>query len=180
MSLHIITGCMFSGKTTALMTAYDECDTSKVLINHATDVRYSAEADVTTHDRRTRAARPCHRLRDVTAHEEYPTARAVFVDEAQFFPDLGEIVTRMVHGDAKHVTIAGLHSDFKRTKFGQLLDLMPIATQVTFLYARCAQCGARACFSQLRTDADDRFGQHRVGADDAFVAKCEEHYEPSV
>ena len=70
MSLHIITGCMFSGKTTALMTAYDECDTSKVLINHATDVRYSAEADVTTHDRRTRAARPCHRLRDVTAKEE--------------------------------------------------------------------------------------------------------------
>ena len=172
MSLHIITGCMFSGKTTALVTAYDECTTPKVVLNHASDVRYSANADVTTHDRRTRAARPCHRLRDAVVHEGYLAAHAVFIDEAQFFTDLGEIVTHMVHVDAKHVTIAGLHSDFKRTKFGQVLDLVPIATRVTFLYARCAQCDARACFSQLRTDE-----RARVGGEETFVAKCEEHYE---
>ena len=179
MSLHVITGCMFSGKTTALLAAYDECSASKMLINHASDVRYSATADATTHDRRTRAARAIHRLRDARAHEEYLSATSVFVDEAQFFPDLGEFVTRMVREDAKHVTIAGLHSDFKRTKFGQVLDLVPIAAHVTFLYARCARCGARAAFSELREDAARAHvgdEEAHVGRDEAFVAKCEEHW----
>lgn len=174
MSLHIITGCMFSGKSTALLNAYEECDDHAMLINHESDIRYSTNGDVTTHDRRARSSKRFRTLCAAMCDPTYAPAKAVFIDEAQFFPDLYTMVWHMVEVDRKRVTVAGLHSNFKAQKFGQVLDLVPISSNVTFLYAKCAECGEPASFSELRDD----HGHHStigIGHNDVYVVKCREH-----
>lgn len=62
------------------------------------------------------------------------------IDEAQFFPDLSEFCLNAVDHEGKHVIVAGLSGDSNRQKFGQLLDLMPLADDVMKLTSKCAFC----------------------------------------
>lgn len=68
--------------------------------------------------------------------------QVVAIDEAQFFPDLAEFCSEAVDVDGKHVIVAGLSGDFKRQRFGQLLELMPLADSITQLRSKCAFCEA--------------------------------------
>lgn len=62
------------------------------------------------------------------------------IDEAQFFPDLVEFCRSAVDDEGKHVIVAGLSGDFKRQRFGDLLELMPLADSIKQLKSKCAFC----------------------------------------
>ena len=64
----------------------------------------------------------------------------VAIDEAQFFPDLLDFCRVAVDIEGKHVIVAGLSGDFKRQRFWQLLELMPLADSITQLTSKCAFC----------------------------------------
>ena len=59
----------------------------------------------------------------------------ILIDEAQFFTDLMEILY-IVEKLNKNVYIFGLDGDFKRNKFGNILDLIPYCDTITKLQAR--------------------------------------------
>jgi len=68
----------------------------------------------------------------------------IFIDEAQFFPDLIEGVLRISEKLGVDVYVVGLKSDWQRKPFGQILDLIAISDDVVTLKDTfCAECPKR-------------------------------------
>jgi len=97
------------------------------------------------------------------------TADVVLINEGQFFSDLFE-ATLLLLVSKKKVYIAGLDGDFKRNKFGQMLDLIPMCDTVTKLTSLCSQCknGTKAIFSKRITCEKQ---QTLVGSDN-YIPVC--------
>ena len=172
MSLHIITGCMFSGKTSELLNRYSGSTTPKLLVNHISDSRYNSESNVTSHRLHTSESLAMASLEQLRNHAEYKLAEEVFIDEAQFFEELRDNVLFMVEKDRKHVTLSGLNGDFMRRPLGQLNQLLPYADTCVLLRARCVQCDKNALFSYKK---DDRKMTIQVSASQYFPL-CRDHY----
>lgn len=137
MVLEIIMGSMYSGKSTELMRRVRRLQSIGMrclIINHTNDTRVGGNF-IQTHDGDTLAAVKTEDilLLDVKQYD------AIAIDEAQFFTKLKTAVTRMVNQN-KYVLVAGLSGDFERRKFGEILDLIPIADDVTYTRALCQQC----------------------------------------
>ena len=76
----------------------------------------------------------------------------------------------------KHVVVCGLDGDYKRQKFGTILDLVPMCDRVKKLTAVCALCrggNARAVFT-LR----HHYGGNSEHKDEQIVIGGEETYKP--
>ena len=84
-----------------------------------------------------------------------------------------EFVLSAAEVQLKTVIVAGLDGDFKRQKFGQILDLVPMADSVTRLVGKCHFCESKSLFS-FRVSADER--QELVGGGDTYVPACRHHY----
>ncbi|KAK9809157.1 hypothetical protein WJX72_010378 [[Myrmecia] bisecta] len=168
---------MFAGKTSELLrrvSALEALGRRVAVIKSFKDDRYHA-TNITTHDG---ISRPCYALTNLREFKDsmadrYSDAEVIAIDEAQFFPDLHQFCTDAADRDGKLVILAGLDGDFKRKRFGQVLDLIPVADSVTKLKANCAYCSSRALFS-LRIAADDR--QEVVGGADKYAPVCRQHY----
>lgn len=153
-SLSITLGPMFSGKTTWLVNTYNlllSQNENVAVINYAEDTRYH-DTMLSTHDL---VMIPCIHaitINDVANHNSIVSATAVLINEGQFFPDIYDSVIKMVEHANKRVFICGLDGDFKRNKFGGLLDLIPMANEVCKLEAKCNQCDKPAPFSHRITN----------------------------
>lgn len=195
--LHVITGPMFAGKTSALMSraARARADGKRVfVVKSALDVERFGEAAreaLIAHDGRTlrgeesgvgtarvRAVR--ERLGELSGDDLRACRRAdvVAVDEAQFMPDLVEFVRHSVEVLGQVVYVAGLDGDFRREKFGGVLDLVPLCDTVTRLRGVCAKCGKESLFSQ-RVVREDGDGVVSVGGSDKYAPVCRACYVES-
>jgi len=147
--LELILGPMFSGKTSYLIHLYEDFikNGKKVsVINYVDDKRYN-ESMLSSHDK---IMIPCvftKYLRDAD-FREYDI---VLINEGQFFTDLYEVVIHMVEVLNKEVYVCGLDSDFKRQKFGTILDLVPMCDNIVKLKSKCNYCSSSALFSHRLT-----------------------------
>jgi len=78
---------------------------------------------------------------------KYSNSKYILINEAQFFSDLKEFVLKAVEIDNKIVYLYGLDGDFKREKFGSILDLIPYSNSLEKLHAICNGCNGAAIFS---------------------------------
>nr|QBK86225.1 MAG: thymidine kinase [Marseillevirus LCMAC102] len=147
-TLDIISGPMFSGKSTMLLQKLiiEASIGFKVLyINHSKDTR-SAEP-YSTHNPLYKE-KLCQMnnisLISVPYLSDIDISRydVIGIDEAQFFDcnDLIDSVMKMVEKEHKHVIAAGLTGDFRRNKFGALLDLEHLSDTFTKLSSFCQIC----------------------------------------
>lgn len=146
--LDLFVGPMFSGKTTKLVNIYNECvrDNKRVVaINYATDTRYHTTL-LSTHDQEMIPCIQCMCLAEIISDNRVITSGVVLINEGQFFPDIYEAIVCLVETYNKHVIVCGLDGDFKRSKFGQLCDLIPLCDSITKLSATC-ECGQPSIFS---------------------------------
>tara|TARA_B100001142_G_scaffold10551_1_gene10139 strand:- start:2585 stop:3175 length:591 start_codon:yes stop_codon:yes gene_type:complete len=138
--LKVILGPMFSGKTTELIKIYNShkaCNIKVCAINHCSDTRYH-DNKLSTHDRDMIDSINLNKLSLIS-----PLLHMydVFViNEGQFFDDLYDIVNILVNMHKKKVYVAGLDGDFKRRKFGQMLDIICLSDDVVKLKAICINC----------------------------------------
>lgn len=150
--LGLISGCMFSGKTSKLIELYKQyalCNVPISVINHVGDNRYSTK-DLSTHDGRRI---PCLRsasLGDLENNDSVRAARVVLINEGQFFEDIVPWVTARVEDEGKIVFVCGLDGDFARQSFGPWLDLIPLADEVVKLTALCSSCKRHPGIFSLR------------------------------
>ena len=149
--LEIIIGPMFSGKTTYLVNLYNNyinTNKSVIVINYEEDKRYHNHM-LSTHDLTTIpcvfTTKICDVLTDLSAD-------IILINEGQFFPDLFETVTLLVENHGKIVHVCGLDGDFKRQRFGTLLDLIPLCDTIIKLNAKCNICKDPALFSHRVTN----------------------------
>ena len=156
--LHLILGPMFSGKTTELIRIYNKytaCGIKCLMINHGYDTRYSNEGHVTSHSQEQIKSLNLIKLERLDGVFGYYDV--FLINEGQFFPDLYEVVKMLVDNQKKHVFVCGLDGDFKREKFGQMLDLIPLCDNVVKLKAVCQNCYPKKANGYLK----DTFGEVR-------------------
>ena len=175
-SIQLVTGPMFSGKTTELLHRLRRLGFAKrrvMLVRYCRDTRYSADA-VATHDRFTACGASCKTF-SVSCLADLPPGvtdgfDVVGVDEGQFFPDLLEFADRTASA-GKLVIVCGLDGDFLRQPFGALCDLVSRAESLTKLTAVCQGTGCRrnASFS-TRISAET--GVEVIGGADKYIPTC--------
>ena len=183
MSLEIIIGPMFSGKTTELLrrlTTYNSIGKKCIYVNSSLDTRENT--DFSTHN-------PL--IKDLNINSlkvdniNYDFLRkikdydVIGIDESQLFNGTLEIcVTRLVDDMGKIVIVSGLNGDYKRHKFGRILDLIPHCDSIIKLYPYCKTCGnkgiiTKALFSKRITDRNEVID---VGYDN-YIPVCRECYK---
>ena len=180
MSLDIILGPMFAGKSSAIigMIRRNNFISRKTLcITSTLDKRYSDQAKIITHDKDSYPAVAVETLQELRLVSCYHNAQCVIIEEAQFFPDLRDFVLFSVEVMKKQVVCVGLDGDAQRKPFGQLLELVPYADSVEKYKALCPICqdGTKAIFTS-RKIIDPAVGQISVGGADQYEPLCRKHY----
>ena len=153
--LKITLGPMWSGKSTEVIniTKHNKiAQISTLVVNFEEDKRYH-EKNLSTHDQ---IMIPCMRFKKLVYLVDYPDLfkyKCIIIDEAQFFDDLYDCVSILLHLK-KFVYVCGLDGDFKMNKFGQVLDIIPLADEVVKKQALCALCknGTKASFTKRLSD----------------------------
>jgi thymidine kinase len=167
-SLSITLGPMFSGKTTWLVNTYNQLlrqNENVAVINYADDTRYH-ETMLSTHDLVMIPCIQSKTLANIADHVSVVSATVVLINEGQFFPDIYDSVIKMVEHENKRVFICGLDGDFKRNKFGGLIDLIPMANEICKLSAKCNVCNNPAPFS------------HRISTETSQIVIGSSNYIP--
>ena len=149
LNVEVITGGMFTGKTTLLQKKIREARRvgyfKTYVFKPATDNRYSDSA-VVSHDgdeEEAIAVRHAMQITSVVINDSlvFPEhKKIVFIDEAQFFDSiLVNIIQRLLdHGC--DVIIAGLDMDSNGRPFGGMPEALAMSTKIHKLTARC-KCG---------------------------------------
>ena len=177
MSLTIIMGNMFSGKTSELirrLKRYKVIGKKIVVINSSKDTR-SPEEVLKTHDD---AVFPCLKVQHISHSinsDCFCDADIVAIDEAQFFTELKDFVSMCLFLK-KTVIVTGLDGDYRQRKFGQILDCVPMADEVVKLSALCMDCrnGTPGPFTKRIVRSDEI---ELVGGNDIYKAVCRRHLE---
>jgi thymidine kinase len=172
--LEIFIGPMFSGKTSKLIDLYKQysfCNIPLAVINHSSDTRYD-ETMLSTHDK---VMIPCIQtsyLARIT--NDMDNVEVILINEGQFFEDLYDFVVDMLKFNKK-IYVSGLDGDFKREKFGKILDLIPLCDKVTKMTSLCSLCknGTPGLFSMRLTNEKE---QMLIGSSN-YIPVCRFCYE---
>ena len=178
MTINLIMGCMFSGKTSALINVAKMqklLDKRVLIINFEGDQRYSDSKFITTHDKISFDCVPCGK--DINAMlniQEYITADVICINEGQFFENLVSFCVKA--SESKDVYICGLDGDYLKRPFGEILNLIPHCETVKKLQALCMSCkdGTPASFTK-KTKASDNLIE--IGSTDIYMPVCRLCYE---
>ena len=178
MSLELIFGPMFAGKSSAIMAIvkrYQAIRYPIFVIKSSLDNRYSGKEQIVNHDLQRLDATVSQTLMSQITHPDYQRAKVIVIEEAQFFQDLYEFVLLAVETHKKHLIVVGLDGDSERKPFGQILNLIPLADKIQKITSYCTFCsdGTPALFSYC---PGTKVSQVQVGAIDKYVPLCRKHY----
>ena len=179
MSLNIILGPMFAGKSSELLGTirkYNAIGWPILVITHSGDTRYSEKPEIISHDNQKY---PALALRDLSlaCHTLlYMDARLVIIEEAQFFGGLKDFVLHAVEVDKKDVICVGLDGDTAREPFGELLSLIPYCDTVVKRHAFCSKCKEPNAALFTYSDKKSTDEQVQVGGKELYSPVCRHHY----
>lgn len=173
--LKVILGSMFSGKTSELLNIhrlYNLCDISCCVVNHSEDNRYDDKM-LSSHDKIMIPCLSINKIGDILDKDILKDYQVFLINEGQFFKGLYETVLSLVEKHKKWVYVCGLDGDFQRNKFGEILDLIPIADEVEKKKALCMGCknGTTGIFTQR---ISNEIGQKVIGINNyrSVCRKC--------
>ena len=183
-SLEIIMGPMFSGKTEMLIEIYNKefnCiktlseivqDNQEIIaFNYYKDTRYGDNI-ISSHNGKKIPSINIQTLSEIFQNDKFEKLTHIFINEAQFFPDLKITIIKLVEQHNKHVVICGLDSDYKREKFGQIWELIPYADKLTKLYGKCNNCDNKSLFTH-RISCEK---QQEVVGNNNYISLCRSCY----
>ena len=153
--LTLIYGPMFSGKTTKLIELYNNCVTNYgqgkcIAFNYKLDTRYGMN-QIITHDGKKIDCISIIDIDDFITNElTRPlilNAQYIFINEAQFFTNIDKTVLHLHKILKKDVILCGIDLDYKRNKFGCMMNLLSSATNILKLTGTCKLCAGASEFS---------------------------------
>lgn len=170
----LISGCMFSGKTTELLRRLSDCADGEVLaVKPAIDTRYD-DSDIVTHDGLHLAARAVTHSSQMTDLLT-PATRVVGIDEAHFFDaQLPDVVADLKRRGLT-VILTSLQPDSWGRPFEMNDRLAALADEVVACSARCARCAAPADRTQRLTPI---VGDNMVGGSECYEPRCRNCWHP--
>ena len=190
--LTITVGPMFAGKTSALMREYEACAGKRVIIDFNIGVLDKCfRSTIKNHDNKQMECVKAKQLYDTLnigevygnfqishefirydfenapdmfdIHDQVKFSQHIFINEAQFFPDLYKFVREFAH---KNIYLYGLDGDYKREPIGDLLNLIPYSDSVLKLKAKCV-CGRPAIFTHRESSEEEQYAPHAT-----YVPNC--------
>jgi thymidine kinase len=171
--LHLILGCMFSGKTSELLNKYDRYiigGRKCMLIKYEKDKRYDPTC-VTTHNNIKVKSYVCNYLSEVDKYvKDYDI---IFIDEIQFYLDAFVYCEKWSVIHNKIIYVCGLNGTYDRKPFDIISKLIPLANSIIFKTAVCRQNGVDAIYSQRignSTNVED------IGGEDKYTAVDRDTY----
>ena len=177
---HIITGCMFSGKsskTYSLIKKYQLLGKKILVFNHTLDNTRYEENCLSTHDNINIPCISITSFENIKSQNKYDynLVDVIIIEEAQFFDkSIIDFVKEALDVDSKIVIITGLDGDSERNNFGFIHNLIPYCESYTKLHALCLKCkdGTKASFTKC---LEVKSGQILVSSK-AFIPVCRFHY----
>ena len=181
--IHLITGCMFSGKTDEMLRLIRRAEIAgrRVLLVRPTLDSRTEAGSVESRSGVTYKARSVADSGEIPPLVTGERASVVAIDEAQFFdPGLPEIA-ELLAAEGRSVLISGLDQDFLGRPFNSRPILLALADEVTKLTAICTVCGAEATRTQRMVGgrpaaADDPLIVVGGMNDDRYEARCRAHH----
>ena len=189
-NLHIILGPMFAGKSTYLINTIQSLINNNsnseedkinifnsiLIINHSSDNRYSTESEICTHDNKKMPSLSLTKLGDIFKIDNLniDSKTYIIIDEGQLFNDLYDSVKTLLIKYKKTIYIGGLDGDYKQEPFkdSRILDLIPYATSIIKLNAKCIDCNENAPFTKRLIYSDE---QILVGGSESYKPVCLNH-----
>jgi thymidine kinase len=189
--LHVIAGCMSSGKTDELLRLLRRAEYARrriLLVRPDIDDRTSAEFA----ESRSKARYPSIviprtepvRILELARERD---ADLVGIEEAQFFDERIVDVVQTLRTSGRHVIVTGLNVDFAGRPFGTMPTLLALADEISTLTAICVVCGETATRTQRLVGGrpaavDDPLvviGGFDPAAGETYEARCIRHHEVS-
>lgn len=176
--IEVITGGMFSGKSTELQRRIDRsvrAGLSVVCFKPAKDNRYS-DTEIVSHDQKAVQAIPINAAEEVLEHLPSPV-HVVAIDEAQFFDaSLVEVCNKLANLGVVVLT-AGLDMDSKGVPYDPMPELLAVADgSILKLTAICSLCGDEAQYSFCRGQKE---GQDLVAGAERYQPMCRDCFNRS-
>ena len=196
MSLQIIYGPMFSGKTSCLIETINNLLIAKKISGHQSKILLINNK---------KDDRNIHRVNNLTTHNNkinnldeecvvtfntetllsisddiLKDIEFIAIDECQFFNDLSAFVRKILQKN-KNVICSGLIADANRNKFGQLLDIFPLADKTIHLKSFCVYCidiyTKTASFTKLKNKKINLIQNNTyVSAEKDYEPVCGKHF----
>lgn len=175
--LHVIAGCMSSGKTgelIRLLSRHAVIGDTMVIYKHSVDSRDGCKA-------RSRLGTEMEaRVVSGPAEISGDGCRVVAIEEAQFFGDgLAPKVLELL-AESREVYVTGLNQDFRGEPFGVMPALMALADELSLLTAICQKCHGVATRTQRVVDGAPASWDSPtvlVGGADYYEARCPDCHE---
>lgn len=174
----LIRGCMFSGKTTALIRRAKRArdgNSTVIVFKHAVDDR-CGDGAVATHTNESIEARAVQSSPQIRS--EAGDADWVGIDEAHFFDDDLPGVCEELRSGGAEVVVTTLDRTWKGEEFDVVRRLAEIADREELLLAVCVRCGRPATHSQ-RIAPFERPGDF-VGGAESYEPRCADCFVPGV
>lgn len=130
MPLKVITGCMFSGKTTQLLKelSFWEDKRSVLLVTHNIDNRPS-----TTHSGTKALSMKLSSVKEIP----FKNYDVIGIDEGQFFEDIDQVIPWL---KTKVIIVAALNGNYKQEAFGNLYKIYPHVDHLILKKTYCQLC----------------------------------------
>lgn len=186
MTLEVIIGPMFSGKTSELIRLVEREVYAKrkgAIFKIAFDDRYSAKQVVTHNGLKYDAYSVANTEEGVKKIEEISSSNgldAIGVDEVNFFPvAIVDILDRLA--DKRKVIACGLNLNFRAEPFPSTMELAARADRVRYLSAVCVVCGQEASRTQRLIGgkpAPKDSPTIVVGGKELYEPRCRDCYVP--
>jgi thymidine kinase len=173
---HLVSGPMFSGKTTKLVGLVRKAHHGKkkvTVVKFSGDTRYS-ETSISSHDGDICDSISCTNLADLENLHLLGEEDILFIDELQFYKDAVQIIPALLEKGVEIVATC-LNGDFTQKPFPVVSQLLPYVTRYTLKTAICKHCKSEdAVFSCLKASkpADYKDGEPLIGGVDKYVPLC--------
>ena len=190
-AIHIYTGPMASGKTSKMLdTLHKYSNVTKervLLINFEGDDRGKDPGHgVTTHSYGDSSAKiplgiyvdtiRCTELLSIS-HKKLDSYTMIGIDEAQFFTDLKEFINRNKRNSKLMIYVSGLAYDSNNNPFGQISELLNVATTFEKMTAICSICDPRSMTPAGFTYASkSKESVISIGGLEMYKPLCFKHY----
>jgi len=179
--ISLVIGCMFAQKTTELIRrirTYRSIHQRILVVNYSKDTRYGQNC-ISSHDKEQEYAMSVENLKDIEEWIRLSNYQVIAIDEAQFFPDLYECITKWADEFPIHFIIAGLDGNSDRQPFGDILRLIPHTEDLQRLTSLCSICcdGTIANYSKyIGKQNKDTETSIAIGGADLYQPVCRKHY----
>lgn len=153
--IHLITGCMGSGKTARLIEIADQVpDDRKLILGNAKQEGkfFSAEQIASRNGRVVKCTKVLFSVRQLIYIPEHITD--VFIDEGQW--TINQTIEFASQHSARGINfyVSLLNRDYTGKHYATYLQWANVAHTIETLYAPCAVTGGQAEYSELLTDTE--------------------------